>query len=126
MDIISVYDISKITSLTTDTCAVMRSVRAVLTKQRNLAHALFIPCDSHRLQLLIKDFLEQPNVAKIMKRAQSVVEYFQPAKKQYAIFREISKDKTSALPLSVITRWGARLGILISLSEPIFSHDVGY
>lgn len=55
---IAKYDTKRVASLTTDTCAVMRGTWSALEKHPKLTHALFIPCDSHGLRLLIKDFLE--------------------------------------------------------------------
>ena len=54
----SEYNLSRISSLTTDTCAIMRNTWTGLEKLDSLLHTLFIPCDSHGLQLLIKDLLD--------------------------------------------------------------------
>ena len=54
----SEYNLTRISSLTTDTCATMRNTWTGLEKLDSLLHTLFIPCDSHGLQLLIKDLLD--------------------------------------------------------------------
>lgn len=65
----SPYDLARVSSLTTDTCATMRKTWEGLEKHESLKHTLFIPCDSHGLQLLIKDLLESPQFSETMKKA---------------------------------------------------------
>jgi hypothetical protein len=65
----SQYNFSCISSLTTDTCTTMRNTWTGLEKQDLLSHVLFIPCDSHGLQLLIKDLLNQLGIVEVMKKA---------------------------------------------------------
>jgi hypothetical protein len=72
----SEYNLTRISSLTTDTCAIMRNTWTGLEKLDSLSHVLFIPCDSHGLQLLIKDLLDQPRIAKVMKKAYLIVTGF--------------------------------------------------
>ena len=47
----------KINSVATDTCSLECTVWDILSSDPCLQHAFFIPCDSHGLQLLIKDLL---------------------------------------------------------------------
>src|ERR1700722_3760008 len=54
--------LSKIVSITTDTCSTMEALRRILKKTLGLEHILTIPCDSHGLQLLIKDILQRPSI----------------------------------------------------------------
>ena len=81
----------------------MRSTWTGLESVDQLSHVLFVPCDSHGLQLLIKDLLEQPRIQEVMRMAQAIVQAFYKAKKQYAILRS-KQEKPQALLLSVITR----------------------
>jgi hypothetical protein len=108
------YDLSRVSSLTTDTCATMRSTWTGLEHTEQLAHALFIPCDSHGLQLLIKDILELPQIASIIISAQTIVTSFHRSQKQYAILRSY-QEKPQALLLSVITRWGTQFLLILSV-----------
>jgi hypothetical protein len=101
----SAYDLSRVSSLTTDTCTTMRSTWLGLEAVDKLSHVLFIPCDSHGLQLLIKDLLDQPRIAEVMIMAQTIINAFHRAEKQYAILRS-KQEKLSALLLAVIIRWG--------------------
>ena len=66
---VSQYNFTHISSLTTDTCTTMRNTWTRLEKQDLLSHVLFIPCNSHRLQLLIKDLLNQPGIAEVIRKA---------------------------------------------------------
>src|SRR5271154_1599852 len=47
----------KITSFSTDTCSVMESTWKKLSLMKDFRNALFVPCDSHGLQLLVKDII---------------------------------------------------------------------
>jgi hypothetical protein len=69
------------------TCATMRSTWTGLESSEGLSHVLLIPCDSHGLQLLIKDRLQEPNTAEVMAKAHTIVISFHRSKKQYAILR---------------------------------------
>jgi Protein of unknown function (DUF 659) len=51
---------TKINSFTSDTCNLMRSVWSGLSSTPGLEHIFTIPCDSHSLQLGIKDLLHLP------------------------------------------------------------------
>jgi hypothetical protein len=110
----SQYDLARISSLTTDTCATMRNTWTGLEQVELLSHVLFIPCDSHGLQLLIKDLLDQPQISEVMKKAYAIVTGFHQAKKQYAILRS-KQEQTCALLLSVLTRWGTQFTMVKSL-----------
>jgi len=92
----------------------MRSTWTGLERTDELSHALFIPCDSHGLQLLIKDILELPQIAPIIAKAQAIVSAFHKAKKQYAILRSY-QNKPQALLLSVIIQWGMQFMLITSL-----------
>jgi uncharacterized protein DUF659 len=50
----------KINSFTSDTCNLMKAVWAILASTEGLEHVFYIPCDSHSLQLVIKDLLSLP------------------------------------------------------------------
>lgn len=80
---------------------------------------LFVPCDSHRLQLLMKHISELSWFKDVFKRAQHIVSYFHKAEKQVALLREeqvaMCNGKTYALTLSVIIRWGTQYRLIHSL-----------
>ena len=76
----------RVNSLVTDTCSTVCAVWKVLQDGPDTQHLLFVPCDSHGLQLLIKDILEKFPYNRILEKASEVVSLFRRAKKQMAIF----------------------------------------
>ena len=109
---ITCHDLSRVNSLATDTCATMRKIWRVLGHQESLRRVFFVPCDSHGLQLLIKDILGLPWCHSVHQRASSVTTAFRRAPLQYEILREkqlLHYGKHQALLASVITRWGSQV-----------------
>jgi hypothetical protein len=85
------------------------------TKRQN---TLYVPCESHGLQLLIKDILDTHPYSKILEKSQSVASFFHCAKRQYAILREEQQrlyGRHYALVLSVITWWGTQQALMSAL-----------
>jgi vacuolar-type H+-ATPase subunit F/Vma7 len=64
---------SKIVSITTDTCSAMKATSKTLENTLGFKHILTLPCDSHGLQLLIKDILQQPNIKSTWSAATAIV-----------------------------------------------------
>jgi hypothetical protein len=107
-----------INSIATDTCPTMLKVWITLEQFPDLKHCFFIPCDSHGLQLLVKDIFELPYFESILEHAQAVVKVFKNAPLQYARLREcqlLKYNEKRALCLSVITRWGTQFRLVNSL-----------
>src|SRR5438046_7935887 len=80
-------------------------------KFEDLKHCLFIPCDSHGIQLLVGDLLKLPDFNDTIQKAQCIVKSFRHAPLQYARLREFQVEyykKPQSLILSVITRWGTQ------------------
>jgi len=83
-----------------------------------LKHIFFIPCDSHGLQLLIKDLIHLPEFKDIFEKAQVVAKAFKNAPLQYArlhTYQMMEYGKHISLCLAVITRWGTQYRLLNSL-----------
>lgn len=57
-------DWKRINSISTDTCHVMKSVWEKLEATPELRHCFMIPCDSHGLQLIMKDIVD-PKSSKV-------------------------------------------------------------
>jgi len=78
-----------------------------------------VPCDSHGLQLLVKDIVEHIPVFKAtLEQAQAVVKAFKNAPLQLSFLREYQVQhyqQPVALILSVITRWGTQYRLVNSL-----------
>ena len=73
-----------------------------------------MPCDSHGLQLLIKEKLEIEPFATTIAEAQTIVSTLHRAKKQYAILR-IKQEKPMAFVLAVLTHWGTQCDLVKSV-----------
>ena len=51
-------DFSRINSIATDTCATQKKAARILASRQEYQKIFFVPCDSHGLQLLIKNIVE--------------------------------------------------------------------
>jgi len=110
--------LERINSIASDTCSTMRSMWTEIEKFDDLKHCLFVPCDSHSIQLLVKDLLQLPLFSETIQQAQCIVKSFRKAPLQYARLREFQLEyykKTQSLVLSVITRWGTQYRLVHSL-----------
>ena len=99
-----------INALISDTCATMRKWWG--TMQPLLPTTFFVPCDSHGLQLVIKDVLLLPEIRDVFRTAQNIAKAFKSAPKQLAILRDIQRNELGserAIIGSVITRWGTQV-----------------
>jgi len=112
-------DLQRISSLATDTCPTMIAMWQAIRSKPNLKHIIVIPCDSHGIQLLIHDLVDNiPAFTKVHDDAQSLARGFKNAHLQYTRLHEIDMElygKRYALILSVATRWGTELGLYKSL-----------
>ena len=111
-------DFKRINSIATDTCDTMLSMWEVAQFYPELKHCFCIPCDSHGMQLLIKDILKIPQFKDTIDKAQAIARAFKKSHLQYARLREyqlVDLKKPVALTLSVITRWGSQLQLVMSV-----------
>jgi hypothetical protein len=111
-------DYLRINSFSTDTCATMRRWWRLAKATPELSHCLFIPCDSHGLQLLIKDIVELPEFKPTMSLASKIIQTFHHSGKQQDLLRSHQlklNGKYSHLASSIITRWGTQYRMLKSL-----------
>ena len=111
---------SRVNSLTTDTCNVMKAAWDTMRQDPRLKHCFFVPCDSHGLQLLIKDVLHLPKIHSTFSAASNIVGYFRSSPKQQAILGAIQSylyKKQYSLIASVITRWGSQYLMLTSVER---------
>jgi Protein of unknown function (DUF 659)/hAT family C-terminal dimerisation region len=119
LKIISNGDLSRINSIATDTCNTMLGAWEKLHNSAELKHCFFIPCDSHGIQLLIKDlFTYVLSLKELHDQAQAIVKAFRKATLQYARLRgyQIQRyGKKQSLCLSVITRWGTQYRLINSV-----------
>lgn len=66
----------RINSVGTDTCNTMRDTWNRMARDFRAKHVFFIPCDSHALQLLMKDIIETTWFSDRFQSAQNVVTHF--------------------------------------------------
>ena len=89
-----------------------------LQEYPDMKHCFFVPCDSHGIQLLIKDLLHIPSLKVLHDQAQAIVKAFKKAPLQYARLRDYQVQTygfKQALCLSVITRWGTQFRLIDSV-----------
>ena len=111
-------DLTRLNSVTTDTCNTMFKMWTELRHDDKFKHCLFIPCDSHGIQLLVKDILKIQHFKDILHKAQSIVKAFKKAPLQYARLKQCQIDiygEPRSLILSVITRWGTQYRLVHSV-----------
>lgn len=109
---------SRINSLSTDTCDTMLKTHWNLQQYPELKHVFFIPCDSHGLQLLVKDVLSLRAFKTILDNAQKIAKAFKKSPLQLARLRDFQNDiygEHKSLCLSVITRWGTQYRLIESV-----------
>lgn len=120
-------DMTKINSITSDTCNQAKKVQDEI--QRRYPSILMLGCDPHGIQLVIKDIIELPSIRLVALEAQSVVSTFMKSPLQLAKLRRFQQQaygKHMSLISSVITRWGSQISLLNSLirSEQAFNNYI--
>lgn len=112
-------DLSKVNAVCTDTNTTQRKCQVDLKASPDLSHILGILCDSHSLQLLVKDIVTSSPWRLTLEKAVYVITYFRHSKKQYARLREMMpvtcNGKVYSLLVAAITRWGSQQRALQSL-----------
>lgn len=125
-------NLSLLNAFSTDTCNQMRATWKGLSLIPEFQHCFFIPCNSHGLQLLIKDLLVEKKAKRgqlaiiptaiqtFFKKAYRIVVAFRKALLQLAILwtKQVNAyGKEIALISSVMTRWGIQFRALMLLSN---------
>jgi hypothetical protein len=98
----------------------MHSLWGILASREETKHVFSLGCDSHGLQLLIKDIILLPSISKVFRNAQLIVTHFNTAPLQLAVLRQIQLQEYKeerALLGSIITRWGSQYLMLQSLKN---------
>ena len=81
---LSNHRLDRINSIANDTCKTMRGMWKEVQKFEDLKHCLFIPCDSHGIQLLVGDLLKLPDFNDTIQKAQCIAKLLRHASLQYA------------------------------------------
>jgi hypothetical protein len=105
----------RINSYATDTENKMRAVYTILSSSDYFKHVFWIPCNSHGLQLLMRNIAKLPWFAEVFETASAVVNYFHRSNKQVTMLRHHQMREYKrhySITLSVITRWGTQVSML--------------
>ena len=104
-------NLSQLNSWATDTCHTMRSAWKEAAKDPRLARVFFAPCDSHGLQLLIKDIIQEVvYFEQTASEAQSIVTAFQASPKQPGALGECMIEMVRRQPSFFHASYAARDG----------------
>jgi hypothetical protein len=98
----------------------MQSMWKKLIKIPGLTHVFTVPCDSHGLQLIIKDLLQRSQIEKVFREALSIVNKFRNTGKQLSLLgveQERVYKKKKTLQTSTDIRWGSQYNMLKSVND---------
>jgi hypothetical protein len=88
--------------------------------KKRFKHTFLVPCDSHDLQILIKDIIEHPIWAPIMALCNYLTAHFRNANKQLTLLRHYMKQEYEIMyefVLAVKTRWGTQYKVVKALKR---------
>lgn len=112
----------------------MRSIWAELEQRPQFSYVFIIPCDSHGLQLLIKDLLTLSSIDNVFKKCHSIVLHFNHSPLQLSILRAIQIEEyrqEKSFLSAVIMRWGSQYTMLqsckrseIALAKFVMREDI--
>ena len=98
-------DLSRINSICTDTENTMRSVHDMLGRFPELSHINFSLCDSHGLQLLIKDILLLPFFENLFNNVSTLLVFFSRSKLQLQRLRMCQRARWNGVTRALIRRY---------------------
>jgi hypothetical protein len=118
-------DLSRWNSICTDTCSTMRSMHSLLERNAATKHVFSVLCDSHGLQLFVKDILQAgpSGVAyynSTLADAVFVSNTLRKSKLSLAIIKRVAQERRlpfRAFAVAAITRWGSHYTVLSALVE---------
>lgn len=85
IDLFTFRNLKKINSIAINTCNLQRAVWDILSHNPTFQHIFFISCDSHGLQLLIKDLFELSSIVELFRKVFKIINTLQKAKHHLAI-----------------------------------------
>ena len=113
-------DFSRLNAICTDTCSTMRKLHREMKAIPEFSHCLYILCDSHGLQLLVKDIVESKQWVPVIGKVNLLIAFFKKAKLQLArlrIHQQACYARQKAFITAAITRWGTQLAAVRSVFE---------
>ena len=119
----------RLTSLATDTCGAMRAFPEEVKKRPETSGMFLTLCDSHGLQLLVKDIVDSSTsislykntlaeaqfLSGLLRRSNKTIGYLKNLIQQHRGDRRIPRLRVFAV--SIITRWGSQYRVVDSLVE---------
>ncbi|KAL9564115.1 hypothetical protein ACKAV7_011765 [Fusarium commune] len=114
------HDFSRLNAICTDTCSTMRKLHREMKALPEFSHCLYILCDSHGLQLLIKDIVESKRWMPIFGKVIFLIAFFNKAKLQLSRLRIHQQEcygQRKAFITAAITRWGTLLAAVKSVFD---------
>jgi hypothetical protein len=108
-------DFCRINSICTDTENTMRSVHDLLGRCPELSHINFSLCDSHGLQLLIKDILLLPFFEDLHNSVNTLLTFFSRSKLQLQRLRMCQRTRWNGATRALIRRYVASCLLTASL-----------
>jgi hypothetical protein len=115
-------------SFATDTCLTNQNLWTRLANNPETKHVITVPCDSHGIQLLIKDLLLLVlSINLVWQKASTIVNTLRNATKQYQFLQQQQERvyrKQKALIAAGFTRWGTqyRLAKAVGDSRQALQH----
>lgn len=113
--------LERVNSIAFDNATTMQAAARLVKTYPGWKHVFLIGCDSHGLQLFIKDIvMEVKFIEEVFKTAQLLARAFANAHKMLKILRGWMLKifgKVHSLVLSVITRWGTQLAMLKAIQR---------
>ncbi|KAJ6436756.1 restless-like transposase [Purpureocillium lavendulum] len=114
------HDFSRLNALCTDTCSTMRKLHREMKALPEFSHCLYVLCDSHGLQLLVKDIVESKRWMPTLGKVTYLIGFFKKAKLQLSRLRIHQQEcygRRKAFITAAITRWGTQLAAVRSLFD---------
>ena len=99
----------------------MRSVWETLAKDSRFEHVFFVGCDSHALQLYVKDIFGPDGIAyyrDTLNQATTLSQLLRRNKKTWALVKEVALAAglaTKNLTFAAVTRWGSHFAVVDAL-----------
>lgn len=111
----------RVNSIAFDTCEGQLKAFRLIKQVDELQHVFFVPCESHGLQLLVKDLIERvPSLKATFNDVQRLATAFSTSPKQLGKLRQVMQKvlgRQYSFTLAVITRWGTQLRLLTSVQR---------
>ncbi|KAJ6436477.1 sugar hydrolase [Purpureocillium lavendulum] len=114
------HDFSRLNAICTDTCSTMRKLHREMKALPEFSHCLYVLCDSHGLQLLVKDIVESKRWMPTFGKVTYLIGFFKKAKLQLSRLRIHQQEcygRRKAFITAAITRWGTQLAAVRSLLD---------